>query len=158
MNHFSVNLQQLQANGINLLLSHCCGQCQSFKPIKYVVCQCMDLKAVCIHPFWAAAYRSKVKAILAFLDEVFHVASFTVKTDYIFRGGIHICNDERIHVNQLIHRFFNFAYNTSRVISETSLIHELAMADSIWDHIILCDFRKRFINISSQLMERAVHF
>ena len=102
----------------------------------------MYLKPVGIHNSCMTADRIKVKTCFTFLYEVFHQASFAIELDKIFRGWLHVCNNECIHVSHLVFRFFNFTDNTSFIRPRTCLIHEFTINYSIIYFVVFCDFIK----------------
>ena len=51
------------ARHINALLTHICRQCQSFEPVKDVVCKGMDKNPVGIDGFGTAAYYIRKKTL-----------------------------------------------------------------------------------------------
>ena len=72
----------------------------------------MHLQAVCVYLLLMAAQMRKAKIVLAFLDEVLHIAPPTVKPDNIFRGQGHVRDDEHEAVLHAPLWLLDLAYHT----------------------------------------------
>ena len=118
----------------------------------------MNLETVCIYDFWWTAYCSEIKTVFAFLDIVLHGATLTVELDYFFCFGIHVCDDKRVHANELPSRFFDLAYNSARVIPGFCLVKKLTIADCVRNHVISSDFCKLRIYIRCKFTKDTILF
>lgn len=96
-----------------------------------VIGKSMYLNHVCVYNSSVTAYCRKVKTGFTFFDEVFHLASFAVKFNEVFRLRIHVCNNEGIQVNHLVFWLFHLAYNVSFVRPWASFVHELTVNHSV---------------------------
>ena len=86
-------------------------QCKPPEPIENAVCQGVELQTVSIYSFASGTYRSKVKTLLALADKVFHPATVAVIiNDLPVAQILHVGDDERIHMGDLVIRFLNLEY------------------------------------------------
>ena len=83
MNNLCGYLHQFQPYCIDPLFSHACCQSKTPEPVEEVVCQTMHLQPVGVYYLGLTAYSREIKAILTFLDEVFHLASSAVELDHL---------------------------------------------------------------------------
>lgn len=65
----------------------------------------MKSHSVGIYYFGVTADSSKIKATFAFLNEIFHPATTTVKLNNLIGFHIHVCNNKGVHVYQLPYGF-----------------------------------------------------
>ena len=101
---------------MDLLFTHVCRKYDSSKPIEQVVSEHVDSHSIGIDNFGTTADGSKVKAIFAFFNKVFHPAAATVKLNDLIRFHIHVCNDKSIHVYHLAIRLFNLENDAPWII------------------------------------------
>ena len=76
----------------------------------------MKPHAVSIYHFGTIADSSKVKSAFHFFDEVFHLATATVKLNDLIGLHIHVCNKKGVHVYQLAVGVLDFENHTSRIV------------------------------------------
>ena len=136
MNNPCGYLHQLQPYCIDPLFSHACCKSKTSEPVKEVVCQTMHLQPVGIYYLGLAAYGREIKTILAFFNEVFHLASSAVKLYNLIRFGFHVGDDEGIHEGHLVSRLFNLENNPAQMRPFGGFIHKFAVRDSIVNHVV----------------------
>ena len=99
----------------------------------------MHLQPVGVYYLGLTAYSREIKAILTFLDEVFHLASSAVELDHLIGFGFHVCDDEGIHEGQLVSRLFNLENNSARMRPFSGFIH-IMIVKSLTFLIVLTGF------------------
>ena len=73
----------------------------------------MELEPVCIHGLCTAADRTEAETLFAFLNEVFHFTTPTVKPDDLIWLRLHGRYDKCVQEDHLSSRFFYLEYHTA---------------------------------------------